>query len=391
MVYSVVLDEAAERYIKKVIFMFEQDMSSDGFDHVIQPPVRECYEETPRIGQRHLFLPKLFIWAPAEHFKIQLWCPAHGASMTGKQWTDVVSKKSYLNPRMVYDLKGNIVLVQRYYICNYKGFDKQCRYLSGSEVIMECLPKSVSSLFPIKKYHKSCCTIDLINLKETLVLEGCNFLISEIVANLNLREFSRRNQCFLSCLSSIQTSACQKQTEEECITFYEDVLFSFPSDAQLIRIYLDRFEEMKFFYREEMENVKATSLSCDHTFKVSKNIGCYRETDMRYVKQFGFLLLLLNENNKIVDWKLTKSAGYSEVKDLLQNVKDRKGANVMSVHVDNCCQSRKQIQEVLGEVPVKLDLLHAVQRVTNVVPKGTEFSKTFCKEFSLIFRQDDYK
>lgn len=89
-----------------------------------------------------------------------------------------------------------------------------------------------------------------------------------------------------------------------------------------------------------------------------------------------------------MDWKLTKSAGYSEVKDLLQNVKERKGVNVMSVYVDNCCQSGKQIQEVMGEVPVKLDLFHAVQRVTNVVPKGTEFSKTFCKEFSLIFRQD---
>ena len=42
----------------------------------------------------------------------------------------------------------------------------------------------------------------------------------------------------------------------------------------------------------------------------------------------------------------------------------------------------------MGNVPVKLDLFHAVQRVTNVVPKGTEFSKTFCKEFSLVFRQD---
>lgn len=37
---------------------------------------------------------------------------------------------------------------------------------------------------------------------------------------------------------------------------------------------------------------------------------------------------------------------------------------------------------------MKLDSIHAVQRVTNVVPKGTEFSKTFCKEFSLTFRQD---
>ena len=114
---------------------------------------------------------------------------------------------------------------------------------------MECLPKSIPSLFPIEKHHKSCCNIDLINLVETLVLECCNFLkICEIVANLNLREFLKRYQRFLSYLSSIQTSALQKQTDEECITFYKEVLFFFPSDAQLIRIYVDRFGEMKLFY-----------------------------------------------------------------------------------------------------------------------------------------------
>ena len=71
-------------------------------------------------------------------------------------------------------------------------------------------------------------------------------------------------------------------------------------------------------------------------------------------------------------------------------MKKRKGVNVKSIHVDNCCQSRKQIQEVMGEIPVKLDLFHAVQRVTNVAPKGTEFSKKICKEFSLVFRQDGH-
>ena len=92
---------------------------------------------------------------------------------------------------MVYNLSGNILLVQHYYQCTYQGFDRQCRYLSGSEVIMECLPKSISNLFRLKKYHKSCCTTDLVNLVETIVLEGNNFLkISEIIANLNLRDFS---------------------------------------------------------------------------------------------------------------------------------------------------------------------------------------------------------
>ena len=78
---------------------------------------------------------------------------------------------------------------------------------------------------------------------------------------------------------------------------------------------------MNLFYQDEMEKVEGTSLSLDHTFKVSKNIVCYRDQDGRYVKQFGFLLLLLNENKDLVDWRLTKTAGYAEVKDLLQNVK----------------------------------------------------------------------
>ena len=91
MVCSVVLDETIQRYIKKVIVLFEKDMQSSWFDHVIQPPVRECPEERNN-AQRQFLLPKLFIWAPAEHFKLQLWCPTHGALMTGKQWTDVVSK-----------------------------------------------------------------------------------------------------------------------------------------------------------------------------------------------------------------------------------------------------------------------------------------------------------
>ena len=43
----------------------------------------------------------------------------------------------------------------------------------------------------------------------------------------------------------------KNSTDKECITFYEDLIFSCPSDSQLIRVFLDRFEEMKPLYREE--------------------------------------------------------------------------------------------------------------------------------------------
>lgn len=154
--------------------------------------------------------------------------------MNGKQWMNVLNKRGYLKPRTVYDLGSNIILVQCYYTCLYQGFDRQCHYLSGSVAIMELLPSAISNLFPFKIYHKSSCTMDIINLLETLVLEGNSFLqISEIIANLNLREFSERNKRIFSHLSSKETSCTKHSMDKECITFYEDLIFSFPSDSQL--------------------------------------------------------------------------------------------------------------------------------------------------------------
>ena len=104
-------------------------MQSDFFDHVIQPPLRAPMadrDDTFPVRQRH-------------------WCCNDWQTMD-----NVISKKSYLNPRMVYDLGGNIILVQRYYRCTYQGFDRQCRYLSGSAAIAECLPGAIQTFFPSK-------------------------------------------------------------------------------------------------------------------------------------------------------------------------------------------------------------------------------------------------
>lgn len=82
-VNSVVLDDIVQRYVEKVLCLFQQDMQADWFDHVIQPPTRADGETSP-VQQRHFLLPKLFIWAPVEHFQLQLRCPKHGAAMTGQ-------------------------------------------------------------------------------------------------------------------------------------------------------------------------------------------------------------------------------------------------------------------------------------------------------------------
>ena len=56
--------------------------------------------------------------------------------------------------------------------------------------------------------------------------------------------------------------------------------------------------------------------------------------------------------------------------------------------VDDCCKVRALYQSVFPGVEVTLDVFHAVQRVTKVIPKGSEFSKKFSKDLGLVFRQN---
>lgn len=47
------------------------------------------------------------------------------------------------------------------------------------------------------------------------------------------------------------------------------------------------------------------------------------------------------------------------------------GTKITVVYIDNCCQLAKLIREVLGEdVEIKLDPLHAIQRLVTTIPKS---------------------
>lgn len=55
MVNSVVFDNTVQSYIEKVLCLFQQDMQSDRFNHVLQPPTRAKMsndEETFPVQQR---------------------------------------------------------------------------------------------------------------------------------------------------------------------------------------------------------------------------------------------------------------------------------------------------------------------------------------------------
>eukprot|EP00794_Sanderia_malayensis_P001927 gene1927-2189_t len=95
-------------------------------------------------------------------------------------------------------------------------------------------------------------------------------------------------------------------------------------------------------------------------------------------------------------WRLTRSTSHEEVKDLLENIKlrlDAKGIILDCINVDKCCGAggeSKFYKEIFGsDVPIKLDIFHAVQRIIRpVLTKYSIEKKQFGKEFGLIFRYD---
>ena len=174
----------------------------------------------PRRGEDpvNFFYPKIFIWCPIGHYGLKINCPLHGSPLTPGFFTDEVDKKSPRNPRLVYDLRGNLLLIQRMYTCHFKGSTH--RYLSASEQILASIPRiHRQSFFPVVLY-RSACTKQLVDLVEMQILQGVSFLkISEGLSALNYKEFCERSEC-----SSLVSSSSGSSEDELYQQFYKDTM-----------------------------------------------------------------------------------------------------------------------------------------------------------------------
>ena len=64
---------------------------------------------------------------------------------------------------------------------------------------------------------------------------------------------------------------------------------------------------------------------------------------------------------------------------------DEAGVKLSGIFIDFCCKWRDSLSNIFPNVPVKLDLFHAIQRVVKEVPKRKSLSKEFGNDFGLIF------
>lgn len=107
---GVQLDPRVAKYVKLLVKEFTANPTCNRFDQVSLPP---------HTGELMIdyFYPKVFIWCPIAHNNLEIKCLLHNCPLKPGTFTDEVEKKSANNPRVVYDLRGNLLLIQRMYLC----------------------------------------------------------------------------------------------------------------------------------------------------------------------------------------------------------------------------------------------------------------------------------
>ena len=168
-----------------------------------------------------------------------------------------------------------------------------------------------------------------------------------------------------------------------------------PGGELLLSSFLNVFWKNEVFYRRRLHEITINQdwICCDHMFKSAMNIGMYQQktgSQTKWVKQFKALFLVLNDVGQTLTWRLVQDTSYDSLGELLLEIKERlikQGKELREVYVDDCCKSRKKIQNIFGDdILVKLDIFHAVQRITKKVSKRHAFFHDFISSLKLVFR-----
>ena len=86
--------------------------------------------------------------------------------------------------------------------------------------------------------------------------------ISEGLAHLNFEEFCIMRNIYMATAKENNENYDSAGVDD----FYENVLFSFPSNDQIMNLFLNLFNRNKHLYEKNMENLKETTLSCYHIY-----------------------------------------------------------------------------------------------------------------------------
>ena len=107
----------------------------------------------------------------------------------------------------------------------------------------------------------------------------------------------------------------------------------------------------------------------------------------RWFKLFNSLIIVMNQDKQIVSWHFTKSEKFDFIKDLMVRLKEHNFEDINMVILDNCCKWENKLTELFGDVNIKLDPFHAIQRITKTIRKKHPFHNHICADLLIAFTE----
>ncbi len=323
-------------------------------------------------------MPSILLWNPLLSYVkyVQVTCPECDSAIQVKFWNDGAAPSR--QPRMLHTFDNIVLLVSCVYKCNQ---GHEC--FSSDARILALIPCQVE--LPFLLLHRTGFTTEFLEMCNSFIGTGMNFY------NMESLIIERRWRVYARNLNRLNLHT---STAHPCTLngFQSSHLSNSPSNSLLAKCFLAKFTSQESVYIRELMSIEiGNSISFDHTFKVAANIGYHRE-DKVWVNQYNSLFLVMNANGQVVTWQLTNGTSLDQVQTVLRDVFERSKQQqkaIEYVYVDDCCKVRNKIMTTFGStVKVKLDLFHAVQRITRTLAKCHSLFYQCVSELRIVFRQD---
>lgn len=372
---SLKFKEEWHEYIASIIQRhLERTLSS-----IVLVPQFPVVTEHENVAAAQFFLPEVIIWDPLRQFpaifsnKIPPICPESncGLKMTYTVWQDGSCPRYY--PRCIYGSNGCVVLVCQIFRCQQGHFMTGC----DPRILQHFKKKEV---IPFILFHKSGVTRELQLHIFRLCSQGRTFLDIQMLILWSVQDNHAQRQIMFEQLNNAPS---QQPQLEIC-----NIPTTYISNDFIANIFLITFCDFQRYMFDEMYNLTSECISCDHTFKMASHVGIVH--DSKWIPQYDSLFIIQNEKGQVLFWQLTMGTAYRAINDGMLSLKSRlssKDKAVKMVIIDNCCMWRRKLKGTFGDaVEIKLDLFHAVKRVTTALSKKHVYFYSAVQDFRLVFR-----
>ena len=347
--YAVNTDKITKKFIQLVIETHNGCISGELSKAI---PRGEQIRARLGLSPEAFLVPDIVLWEPLSYFhSLSLICPSCleigvNELLRPIRWKD--GRTINDQPRFLYGLSNNVLLVSRIYLCKNKH-----QILSHDDRILSQIDDQF--LPPFVLFYKTGVTRELFNFFTSHITAGMSVADVLILWNQNLYDnYGLRKLCFANEV---------KGTIEQFPDFI--VRGEKVGEKIVTACYMHNYFKKEHLYARRMCQMTAVALSADHTFKVSANVGFWLRG--KWVQLYNSLFIVMNEIGIVLTWQFCRGTSFAAVEDQLRSLQERLKnlqCPIKNYYIDNCCQWRTKIKGIFENSLVLLDPFHAIQRFT---------------------------